>query len=144
MIIYGLEEDIDHEVYNAALAVRRWVLREGDSEGMCYDASLELSRRLQKNNIPCIMIEGCFRMGRNWCIRCTHWWVGLGPWRKMILDVTADQFNDDLQKYDLIRMKPIVYGHIDQFSGLYLPEHIGEDDKDIVVDTQTATFERRK
>jgi hypothetical protein len=121
MIIYGLEEDIDFEVYNTALAVRRWVLRENDEpDGMCYDARLELVQRLAKKDIPSNMVQGCFRLGLNWCVRCQHWWVTLGPWRKkMVLDVTGDQFNDELIKIDQAQMKPIVFGHIDQFHGYY-------------------------
>jgi len=118
-IVLGIERDIDLEVYNTALAVRRWVLRENEEPGgFCQEASRELQRRLEKKGYHPRLRCGIFRMGRDWCITCQHWWLTLPP-DDAILDVTADQFNEELEVADYLRMNPIVYGTIDELEHRY-------------------------
>jgi len=112
-MIIGIERDIPIQIYNMALAVRRWVIREaGDSSGMCGEASDEICRRLKGTRYRPVYCCGSFRCEAD-CFWEGHCWVRFG---RIILDVTADQFNVDLTG---IKMKPIVYGTRTELMRLY-------------------------
>jgi hypothetical protein len=121
MITIGIERDMPIHLYNVALAVRRWTLKMngGESDGFCGDASDEIMRRLKGTRYRPVFYDGIFRCNnkRNVedgiCFQAGHCWLQFG---NLILDVTADQFNEDLKG---IRMKPIVYGTRTELMRLY-------------------------
>ena len=126
-MLIGIERDIPIQVYNVALAVRRWALRKngGDADGMCSDSSCEICRRLAGTRYRPMQYDGNFicnnkrgYYGDGDQFLAGHCWVQFGH---IILDVTADQFNKDLHG---IKMKPIVYGTRTQLMRLYKGESL--------------------
>jgi hypothetical protein len=83
----GIERSIDARIYAAALLVRSSILKEGggSSWGMCGDAT-----SLLVGEVGGKFIKGAVYSSK-WCRGYAHCWVLIDG---IILDVTADQFND--------------------------------------------------
>lgn len=95
-----------------ARQVRKKILKDngGNSRGMCLDASHELQRKLTEAGFFCELCEGKFHLEEPEEKSVVHhYWIALNG---AILDVTADQFNDEM---DGIQMAAIVYGNIDRY-----------------------------
>ena len=104
----GIEIPIPQETIKVARSVRRWVLKHnGNSGGMCYDASLEILARI---GWPTKIIRGWFQTDER---EMFHYWIEIG---KNILDVTADQFNYLLEK---TKMRSIVFAKINSLTNFY-------------------------
>ena len=120
----GVESKIPKEVYRIMKSVRRWVLsvNSGNSTFACQIAADTLKEKLHKAGIEnAKVIFGRFANGipaypnaRHKIPGEWHCWVLLNGY---ILDVTADQFNSDL---DGVYMRTIVYGTPKQLRKIYI------------------------
>jgi hypothetical protein len=115
----GLLTEPSPEILEAAESVRQWVLddNDGESQGMCYDATHELVRRIPGAE----PFAGFFLCDLNYWEEnrqqfCDHWWVRIG---ENILDITADQFNYRLLNEE---MDYIIFGPVDELAHIYFDE----------------------
>ena len=95
----GLQRPLPREVWKIARRVRQEVLEEnnGSSFGMCVDASWRLRDLLRKAGFRCRVCDGVFDTGWDGFGNEGHYWV---RFNRAILDVTADQFNEDIDEFN--------------------------------------------
>jgi hypothetical protein len=112
----GIRSKIARDVYLAARNARRFALIEGGTTfGQCSEASQDICRMLGKK---ARFVEGHFITEHDKePIVHHHCWVRIG---KRILDVTADQFNNEMD--DGITMAAIVFGTNKQLDNRYVPK----------------------
>ncbi len=96
----------DEHILEIAYEVREEVMGdEPCSGGMCLDASEILVERLKELGYDANVVEGRFEIdfpdpaeidyiGEEWAHTPTHYWVEIGG---KILDVTADQYEDEVE-----------------------------------------------
>lgn len=112
----SIEGKIPDAILRIAKAARRWICKisDGNPAGYCWDASSHLVGLLRRHGIGARVISGRFRTNALGLSRQGHAYVMIG---KYILDVTADQFNEQLKYH---QMRAIVWGTKVQLRGLYL------------------------
>ena len=93
MIRLGIQSPIPPKVLQIARKVRRWVIRtHRDSSGRCGVASERIQDELLKIGIQSVRQQGDFIVPDDKWETQPHCWLRI---KKYILDVTADQFNDN-------------------------------------------------
>lgn len=115
----GIERPLPPEVLAIVRSVRRWAFVHGRGimAGQCGDASTELVRRLFGVGFRSYVDN------RDFCVNpeLDHWQGhAVVMFKRCVLDVTADQFNDLLDIHgQSIRMGSIVFGSISELDNRY-------------------------
>ena len=109
------EEETLRIIKSSCKYVRKLVLKwgEGDPAGQCYESSYHLKECLYKHGIKTELVGGVFnvdfdRKGNRVEMASDedgHFWL---DWNGVVIDVTADQFNCQLEKEN--EVKAIVIG----------------------------------
>jgi len=107
------------EILKVARNVRRLVLKRGSkhssgrSRGLCHYASHKIHESLKEKKVKSDVVCGKF-YGKG------HFYVKIGDG---ILDVTADQFNNNLRDaHERFRMGAVVFGTAKQLQNFYLQQ----------------------
>lgn len=116
------ESFIDNNILSIAKAFRNNVIKDhGDLKAMCYEISLGLSHELKKHEIDSKVIKGYFyidnpdesqyddEIDESEMRLAPHFWVEVN---NKILDITADQFQDEVEGE---RIDEITYGNYNDF-----------------------------
>lgn len=119
---YILKEYFEELIMLSAKTIREKAIKEHtDLKAMCYEISLELSNELKKHSIDSKVIKGSFYIDtpdesqyeddidEDEMRLAPHFWVEVN---NKILDITADQFQDEVEGE---RLAEITYGDYDDF-----------------------------
>jgi hypothetical protein len=117
MIHLGIERALPQIILAQSQAVRRWVLsnNHGTTHNMCNDAAARLCSQLDKLGYKTEFMLGWFYVDAIW--HPQHCWVRVN---RLHLDVTGDQFNDDLESYKQdLQVREIVFGSLQDLHNRY-------------------------